>query len=121
MQSRILEGSVMTDMDELPQIESGPVAVPPSAKLMLRVVYIMGIVLVLLFMVLVGAIIWKATHKAEVKAVPPAQIDLGLPAGTAVQSMALDGDRLAINTGAEIIIVDVRKNEVISRIATISK
>ena len=60
----------------------------------------------------------RPTKRASV---PPAQIDLGLPAGTAVQSMALDGDRLAINTGAEIIIVDVRKNEVISRIATISK
>ena len=108
-------------MDELPQIESGPVAVPPSAKLMLRVVYIMGIVLVLLFMVLVGAIVWKATHKAEVKLPPPAEIGLGLAAGTSVQSMALDGDRLAINTGSEIIIVDIRKNTVISRIATNSK
>lgn len=108
-------------MDELPQVESEPVAVPPSAKLMLRVVYIMGIILVLLFMALIGGIIWKATHKVEVRAAPAAIVELGLAAGTTIQSMDLDGDRLAINTGAEIIIVDVRKNLVVSRITTNSK
>jgi hypothetical protein len=111
----------MTDMDELSQGESSQVAVPQSAKLMLRVVYIMGIVLVLLFMALIGGIIWKATHKVEVRASSPALVELGLAPGTSVLSMDLDGDRVAINTGPEIIIVDIRKNAVVSRIATISK
>jgi hypothetical protein len=107
---------------ELPQDQTLTYAPPASAKLLLRVVYIMGIILVLLFLLLVGGIIWKATKKGEA-VVPPvaAALDLMLPAGASVQSMELDGDRLAVHTGSEIIIIDVRKNVIVSRIATIPK
>ena len=99
-----------------------PVAPPALAKLLLRVVYIMGIILVLLFMILVGGIIWKSMKKGEPVAPPvAAALDLALPAGTSVQAMELDNDRLAVNTGAEIIIIDIRKNVILSRIATIPK
>lgn len=112
----------MAETAELPQDQTVPVAPPASAKLLLRVVYIMGIILVLLFLLLVGGIIWKAMKKPDVPIQPTAAaLDLGLAPGTGVQAMELDGDRLAINTGTEIIIVDIRKNAIISRIATISK
>jgi hypothetical protein len=109
----------MTDMAELPEQtkDAGP-EVPPSARLLLRVVYIMGIALVLLFLVLVGAIIWKATHKPAAEPQrPPPVVDLGVPAGTTVHSVTLDGDRLAVNTGTEVIVVDIRKNSIIARVA----
>lgn len=91
---------------------------PPSARLLLRVVYSMGIVLVLLFLLLVGGIIWKSTRKGEPKAeAAPASISLGLPAGTDIRAAELDGDRLVINTGREVIVVDLRKNTIIARIS----
>jgi hypothetical protein len=115
----------MTDLDELSgnQAADGTAAaVPPSAKLLLRVVYIMGIVLMLLFVALVGGIIWKSARKVEpaVNAAAPV-IELGLRAGQAVKSMSLDGDRLAVDAGSEIIIVDVKKNVVSARISTVPK
>ena len=76
----------------------------------------MGGLLVLMLVGLIGGIIWKATHRSE--APPPAAqlLDLGLAAGTQVQNLQLDGDRLAIHAGQEIIVVDIRKNAVLSRI-----
>ena len=91
---------------------------PPSARRMLRVVYILGIVLVLLVLAFIVAIIWKANHKAPPKPEPPPQsLNLGLPPGAAITSASLDGDRLVITTAHEVIVVDVRKNAIISRIA----
>jgi hypothetical protein len=107
---------------ELPQDQTPPEGPPASARLLLRVVYIMGVILVLLFLTLVTGIIWKATRKAE-PVTPPAaaRLELGLAPGAAVRTMELDGDRLAVDTGTEIIIVDIRKNVILSRIATGSK
>ncbi len=107
--------------DSLEPNPSAPSTLPPSAKLLLRAVYIMGIVLVLLFLGLAGGIIWKSTRKAGPRTEAPQLLDLALPGGTQVQSMVLDGDRLAVNAGTEIIVVDIRKNAVISRIATGAK
>ena len=104
--------------DPLQTGDAASMELPPSARRMLRVVYIMGIVLVLLFVAFIAAIIWKATHKADPKAAaPPATLSLGLPSGTVVQPVQIDGDRLVITTGTEIIVVDLRKNAVVSRIA----
>ncbi|WP_373506231.1 hypothetical protein [Aestuariivirga sp.] len=108
----------MSETADLQQDNDTSAGVPPSARVLLRVVYIMGIVLVLLFLTLVGGIIWKSTRKADPKAVaPPAALNLGLASGTAVQPAQIDGDRLVITTSTEIIVVDIRKNAVISRIA----
>lgn len=91
--------------------------IPASARRLLRVVYTMGIILVLLFVILIGAIIWKANNKPAPKPEPaPVPISLGLPQGADIRSTAMDGDRLVINTGREVIVVDVRKNAIISRI-----
>ncbi len=110
----------MTEQDEFQTEQQGAGAgVPPSARTLLRVVYIMGVILVLLFLLLVGGIIWKATRPPAPKLAPEAAlIDAGIPQGAAVKSMALDGDRLAIQTDSEIIVIDLRKREVQSRIPT---
>lgn len=90
---------------------------PPSAKIMLRVVYIMGIILVLLFLTLIGGIIWKSTRKAErPPEATPALIGLGLPGGAEIRATEIDGDRLILNTGTEVIVIDLRKNTIVSRI-----
>ena len=109
----------MSESDEF-QMQDGAAAagVPPAARRLLRAVYIMGIVLVLLFLTLVGGIIWKSTRKAEPKAeAPPATLGLGLPQGAEIRETQLDGDRLVLNTGTEVIVVDLRKNAIVSRIS----
>ncbi len=54
----------MTEQGEFQTEQQGAGAgVPPSARTLLRVVYIMGVILVLLFLLLVGGIIWKATRR----------------------------------------------------------
>lgn len=95
-----------------------PVETPPQPglKFLEAAVYIMGGLLVLMFVVLIGGIAWKVTHRGETPVPEAKLIELGLPAETRVNQMTLDGDRLAIDTGPEIIVVDVRKGAVISRI-----
>ena len=96
------EGTDMNEPDDL-QLQNGPAitAVPPSARLLLRIVYIMGIILVLLFLLLVGGIIWKSARKAEPQAVaPPATLSLGLPQASEIRTAEIDGDRLVVNTSA---------------------
>ena len=91
---------------------------PPSARRMLRVVYIMGVILVLLFLALIAAIIWKANRKPAPAPVPQVQsLVLGLPQGADIIATSLDGDRLVITTAREVIVVDLRKNAILSRIA----
>ncbi len=110
----------MTNPDEHDaQASAPPVAVSPSARMLLRIVYIMGIILVLLFMTLVGGIIWKSTRKSGPAPNPAAaSLNLALPPGSEIRAVAIDGDRLVINTGQQVIVVDVKKNAVISRILT---
>lgn len=108
----------MTNPDE-PDAQSGtqPGAVSPPARMLLRVVYIMAIILVLLFLALVGGIIWKSTRKAEPRSeVPLASLSLGLPSGTDLRQVAIDGDRLVIMAGQELVVVDIKKNVVTARI-----
>jgi len=95
-----------------------PVETPPQPglKFLEAAVYIMGGLLVLMFVVLLGGIAWKVTHRNETSVPEAKLVELGLPAETKVNQLALDGDRLAIDTGTEIIVVDVRKGTVISRI-----
>ncbi len=90
---------------------------PPATRMLLRTVYIMGVVLVLLFIAVVAGLIWKSTKKGEPKpeAAAPALLNLGLSAGTDIRSAEADGDRLVINTGREVIVIDLRKNAILMR------
>jgi hypothetical protein len=111
----------MTDNTDLPQDQAGPDIPQPGLKFLETAVYIMGGLLVLMLLGLIGGIIWKVAHRREV---PPPQtqlLDLGLASGSAVQAMQLDGDRLALDTGPEIIVIDIAKNAVISRISIRAK
>ncbi len=107
----------MTGKAEFPEREAELEIRQPGLKFLEAAVYIMGGLLVLMLVGLIGGIIWKVTHRGETPPVETKLLDLGLAAGAQVQAMELDGDRLAINTGGEIIVVDIRKNAVISRIA----
>ena len=110
----------MTTSDDIARQEPSEASagVPASARLLLRIVYIMGIILVLLFLALVGGIIWKSTQKAQPRPpAPPAMLNLGLPEGTDIRHAEIDGDRLVLNTGHLVIVIDLRKNTILSRIS----
>ena len=108
----------MNESDPLQTSEAAPMELPPGTRRLLRLVYIMGVIFVLLLVTLIVGIIWKANHKAPPRPEPPPQVlNLGLPAGADIRSAALDGNSLVINTGREVIVVDVRKNAIISRIS----
>ena len=118
---REVDGGMTSDMasdTELQDSGTGVAAVPPQARLLLRTVYIMGIVLVLLLIALVAGIVWKAAHRAPA-AMPaaPAAFDLGLPADEAIVAVAASGDRLVVTTSRGIVIVDLKRNAVSARIA----
>jgi hypothetical protein len=87
-----------------------------QSKWLLKLVYIMGVVLLLLFFGLVAGIIYKAKNKAEV-AVPEAQtLGIGLPPNEKFSDVVLSGDRLTINAGRAVYVIDVRSNRVILRV-----
>ena len=108
----------MTSDTGLQDSGTGEAALPPQARLVIRIVYIMGFVLVLLMFVLVGGIVWKVTHRPPVAApAKPAAFDLGLAADEAIAATAIDGDRLVVTTNRGIVIVDLKRNAVSARIA----
>ena len=106
----------MTDSGTPVETTPEPQLPQPGLKFLEAAVYIMGGLLVLMFVVLIGGIAWKIANRGEMPAPEAKLVELGLPAETKANQLALDGDRLAIDTGAEIIVVDVRKGTVISRI-----
>ena len=82
----------------------------------------MGVLLVVGTMVLVGAIIWKASRLPATTTAAGGgfeALDIAVPAGATVRSVAIDGDRMAVTIEAaqdEIVIVDLRRGEVVGRI-----
>ena len=96
-----------SDSTETPPVHPGP------SKGLLRLVKILGVVMVLLFLALIGGIIWKATHRAPF-AVREVVLELGVDPA-AIRHLALDGNNLAIATDRELLVVDVGKRKVIMR------
>ena len=96
----------------------GPMA--GNVRLLKAAVYIMGVMLVLGTILLIGAIVWKASHlPAGGGAGPFGNLDVAVPAGAAVRSVEIDGNRMAVTIEAaqsEIVIVDLRRGEVVGRI-----
>jgi hypothetical protein len=104
-----------------PSATATPVEAPqPGLKFLEATVYIMGGLLVLMLVILIGGVTWKALRRGPPE--PPAAtiVDVPLAAGVTVGAMTLDGDRLAVQTGEgdlrEIIVIDTRKGTVISRV-----
>ena len=109
----------MDDRTGLPQTEAGEAAGP--SRLLVASVYIMGVLLVLCFLGLIAAIGWKALGGRGQAPTPTQLLDLGLPPGTSVQNIAVDRDRLIINTGNEVLVVDTKQNRIVSRITVAPK
>jgi hypothetical protein len=85
---------------------------PAPSKALLRLVQILGLILLLLFLALIGGIIWKANNRPpEVK---EAIFELGIDPAT-IRHLAVDGNTLAIATDRELLVVDVAKRKVIMR------
>jgi hypothetical protein len=97
-----------SDSTETPPVHQGP------SLALLRLVKIMGVVLVLLFLGLIGGIIWKATHKPPAPPATDVIMDLGIDPAS-IRLMALDGNHLAITTDKDVIVIDVAKRKVVLR------
>lgn len=88
---------------------------PKPPKALLRLVYIMGIILVLLFLTLIVGIIWKAQHRP-----PPPRLEVPVELGidpAKVRLMNFNGNLLALTTDTELVVIDVNKRQVILRSA----
>jgi len=97
-----------SDSTDTPPVHQGP------SLALLRLVKIMGVVLVLLFLGLIGGIIWKATHKPPAAPATAVVLDLGIDPAS-IKHLAVDGNTLAIVTDGEIVVIDVAKRKVIMR------
>lgn len=107
----------MTDIENPQADASAGQEASPGTRLLLRLVYIMGVVLVLLLIILIGGIVWKAARPSMPKAAEaPAAYDLGLAPGETVLAVALDGERMAVTTSSGIVVVDLRRHRVEARI-----
>ena len=98
----------MSDLDE-------PV-VNEQSKWLLKLVYIMGVVLLLLFFGLVAGIIYKAGSKTATGQLEAQTLSIGLPPDEKFSDVVLTGDKLTINAGRIVYVIDVRTNRVILRV-----
>lgn len=76
-------------------------------------VYIMGVLLIVMFIGLIGGIVWKATRGSP-EAEPQALQDLGISGGD-VKLLQIDGNTLALTTAKELVVIDLRKKAIILR------
>lgn len=106
--------------DDDDQVLPGPLA--GNVRMLKAAVTIMGVMLVVGTIILVAAIVWKASRLSEGSATGaggfPA-LDIAVPPGASVRSVAIDGDRMAVTLESapnEIVIVDIGRGEVVGRI-----
>ena len=101
-------------MDEQNQIAA---ETPPVNKILIRLVAWLGVLLLLLFVALVAGIIYKATNK-QAPSQNPADVMLGvgLPPDEKFQSVVLTGDKLTINTGSLVYVIDVPTRRVLLKV-----
>ena len=90
-------------------------AAPPVNRFLVFAVYFMGALIVLLFLGLIGGIIYKIKNRVALPS-GAGLVELGLPAGTQVREAILTGDKLTINTGTEVFIVEVSSRKVLLRV-----
>ena len=106
----------MDETEELQKGQADPQSLSPGTRVLLRTVYIMGVILVLLMIALVAGIVWKATNRKPSALAEAARIDLGLAPGVEILGTELEGDRLAVTTRDQIIVIDLRKRRIEARI-----
>lgn len=99
-------------MSEPPQEAAPP---QPGLRFLEMTVYIMGGLLVLMLVVLLGGIGWRIANRGTAPPAPVKTLDLDLSAA-GVSQLALEGDRLVLKSGSEIVVVDTRLGTVLTRI-----
>jgi hypothetical protein len=108
--------------DGLPDGEAAVVPPDPrNVRILKRVVYILGVLIVLGTLALIGGIVWKAGQLPS----RPASGGFGealvaVPPGATVGHMAFDGERLAVHVQgggrSEILLIDARQGRLLGRI-----
>jgi hypothetical protein len=101
--------------------EMGETPPQPGLRFLEMTVYIMGGLLVIMLVVLLGGIAWKATRGKAPEEPPKASlVEIATPAGATIASVTLDGNTMAVHvvSGAahEVVVVDTKKGAVISRV-----
>ena len=98
----------------------GPLA--GNVRMLKAAVTIMGVMLVVGTVILVIGIVWKASQLPKRSAAGaggfPA-LDIAVPPGASVRSLAIDGDRMAVTLDSapnEIVIIDIGRGEEVGRI-----
>lgn len=101
-------------MDEHSQIA---VEAPPVNKFLVRLVIWLGVILLLLFFALVAGIIYKSVAKREAAQAPAdVLVGVGLPATEKFESAVLTGDKLTLNTGSMVYVIDVPNRRVLLKV-----
>ena len=108
----------MTDNQQPATDETPP---QPGLRFLEMTVYIMGGLLVIMLLVLLGGIAWKATRGKAPEEPPKASlVEIATPAGAAIAGITLDGNTMAVQvvTGGnhEVVVVDTKKGAIVSRI-----
>ena len=75
----------------------------------------MGAVLILLFIGLIVGIIYKIKNRAILPE-GTGQIELGLGPDTQAREATVVGDKLTINTGSEVFVIEVSSRKVLLRV-----
>lgn len=94
----------------------------PGLRFLEMTVYIMGGLLVIMLVVLLGGIAWKATRGKAPEEPPKVNlVEIGVPAGATIGSVTLDGNMMAVQVTAsggaqEVVVVDTKKGVVVSRV-----
>ena len=100
---------------DMPVNPTDPQAVYPGPPAgLVRLVKIMGAVLVLLFIILVAGLVWKATRKAPPPVVADVVMELGIDPGS-IRHMELDGSNLVLSTDKELLVIDLKLRKVTLR------
>ncbi|MGB0057041.1 MAG: hypothetical protein WBQ20_09880 [Methyloceanibacter sp.] len=107
----------------------GTVFTPRQVRVLKIAVIVMGVLLVGGFAFVLAAIVYQASHPAQVAGVAAAQvqpgqggsnIELPVPVGSTVTAMSLDGDRLAVllngAAGPEIAVIDLATGKVVAHL-----
>ena len=92
---------------------------PPVSRFLVFAVYFMGALIILLFLGLIGGIIYKIKNRVVVPE-GTGLVELELPASSQVREATLTGDKLTINTGTEVFIVEVSSRKVLLRVKATS-
>jgi hypothetical protein len=105
----------MTPIREAEPGLGGAAPPQPGLKFLEATVYIMGGLLVLMLVGLIGGIVWKAMNRQAQPVDAVKELSLDIPA-SAITRMELDGDRLALATAGEILVIDTRRGTILARV-----